>query len=93
MAAPIHGATLQQMEKKATYEWRGGKKVKVKPPPKDNSGKGDGHKQMDTRGTCYSGRDCSGDVVSHPHHKHNCCGGRGSSGTSFRDSFGVCSNC
>ncbi len=46
-----------------------------------------------TKGTCYSGRDCSGGVVSNPHHKHNCCGGRGSSGSSYRDYTGACSNC
>lgn len=46
------------------------------------------------RGRCYSAAGCRGRVLSRPHHKHNCCGGRRSSGTSYRDGLtGICSRC
>jgi hypothetical protein len=46
------------------------------------------------RGRCYNAAGCRGRVVSRPHHMHNCCGGRGSSGASYRDgTTGACSRC
>lgn len=66
----------------------------------DDGGDGGGDKKPGfkfekgvTRGTCFSGAACTGRVMSSPHHKHNCCGGRRSSGGSYRDHLGSCSNC
>lgn len=97
--SPPSYTELQSLHQKWDRDYANSQKKDKDDEKKDDGDKGGGKKpgftfkKGATKGTCYSGRDCTGSVLSHPHHKHNCCGGRRSSGGSYRDHTGSCSNC
>ncbi|WP_154668328.1 hypothetical protein [Pseudoduganella violaceinigra] len=97
---PPDYSQLQALHAKWDRDWQRSQRKGKDDDDGDDGGDGGGGKKPGftfprgvTKGTCFSGSGCTGNVLGHPHHQHNCCGGRGSSGSSYRDYNGSCSDC